>query len=448
MKTTRYNFNSGMTQDEIDSIINSLSVDIYEFSKIACMEGRAYGVKTLCDECDYDLNTCVRNNLIKALVAAQGLAESELGYNITPRYHTQEITSWRGAKIQTDFPGIESVNVMQEFSEIVDFGPFDISPYMIEDIEITQDISGNFCVAHVDATLITNPSKVIIRDENNRIYPQSIETGYPRKEAGEWLIPLSPKTMNPACDSELQFNVQHCMYMILETAIPVCDGDLVPVYPGTNQIIPMAKPLETIDGTPDTYRWWFHPWVLVDEAFYGEEVDLSAADLYKLMQTIEFRCIEEVECAPVVTYMTQCDACEFPTYEDVSVDAADIRIVNAKNGILRISLNHCAECTGHAVKVRFCYKTNPLYVNMREEILYIKDAIAHLAASELPLTNCGCTVPSDSFIGRAMSAYVDIRINPVTGETVTNTKYGNLHGQVLFKEKLSKVNHMSKLVKA
>jgi hypothetical protein len=60
-------------------------------------------------------------------------------------------------------------------------------------------------------------------------------------------------------------------------------------------------------------------------------------------------------------------------------------------------------------------------------------AISHLVAAELPLSVCECEIKS-GFIQMAQKPYSEVRVNPITGEMITNLKHGNLYGQLVYSE--------------
>jgi hypothetical protein len=448
MRVDRFDFDPFLSQNAVDNIINDMAVSLEMFSDIACLDGQAYGVSKACEDCGITMNWCLRRHMVRALVAAQSAAERAVGYNLTPRYH-QQVISWDGrSRIRTTWPGVEVVSVQLEYTDLAG-GPYAISPYIESEINISED--DGICIATADGTLVKNPNKVLVRNENHRLYPQFAAPGYPKKEDGNWLIALDE--MLTPCNCELDFSVQHCEYMILEIANPAgcAEGTVVPVYPDSNQVIPQALPSQDIGG--GMTRYWFNPWVLLDAAFAEEGADLLRAEFYKLLQEIEFKCVSEVELPPSVVFQVpDCPATSWET----STEGITLHIVDSRLGIIHVEHEdlRCGMC--HAVlntcgckyplSLSIGYKTNPELVGVSAEISTLKEAIAYLAAAELPMENCDCKIDK-GFIAKAQTPYTEIRINPMTGENIANLKHGNLYGQLVYDERVYKAPKITVPVK-
>lgn len=452
MYISQYDFNASVSQDDVDQIMNDLALNLDDFSKLACLDGRAYGVIKACGDCEIEINSCLRQHLVRKLASVQELIERSIGWNLTPRYHTQTIL-WDGrSRIQTSWPGVESVGLARSFASVPDYGPFDISPFIEQDIAVWDSGEGH-CIASFDASLTNNPNKAFIRDDAFRYYPTFSRPGLPMRSGDVWDVALDTVQVQvPACDIGGPFHVQHCDYMVLDVPNGTCeDGTMVPVYPDSNQIIPQARPAQAIPG--DETRYWFHPWVLVDAAFAGEDVDLLAGEFYKLLQEIEFKCMSEVACAPVVEF--QKEGCPATTWE---LDSEDItmHIVDARNGILHVEHAdlRCLYCSGslgscgcrYPLKLTFCYKTSPDVLGANSQLNSLKEAIGWGTAAELPMTICECRV-EQGFIAEAQKPYTTIRVNPVTGENLVDLKFGNLHGHLVFGERVHDAQKWRRLVK-
>jgi len=416
----------------------TLFVDIQEFARIACLDGRLYGVITRCDTCEIFLNECARNHLLNALQSNQAIVEKLLGYNLTEKYH-QEIQDWDGTSlIQTNWPGVEKISVKQIFEDIPGYGPFPISPYIQENLNLIDSGFG-FCIAEVDQTLVQNPAHIIIRNDEGTVIETQAVNGYPRRDGGNWQIALGNQSIAPACAETL--HAQSCKYMILDVTDHDCGDDsvLTPVYPGTDTPIPQAKPSEDIGG--GLRRFWFAPWVLVDSGFYEEEVNLILGEFYKLLPEISFKCVSEVEALPTVYAVsgTNCTT-NFSEISDISTDKTKFDLMNSRYGILQMQIKNTSFCQDNKApfKIEFYYKTNPNSFDLTEYLELIKEAIAYLTAAELPNEVCGCKMET-GFIATAQKAYTEIRINPVTGESIVNLEHGNLYGQLVFSEKIARV---------
>lgn len=416
----------------------SVFLGVQDFARIACLDGRLYGVIHKCDSCEITLNECIRNHLETALLSNLAIVERHLGYNVSPRYH-EEVHTWDGKSlIQTNWPGVEIINVKQQIVDIEDFGPFPISPYVQENLVLTDSGDG-YCIAEVSQDFIENPNHLIIRNTAGVAYETTIVDGYPRRDGNNWLIALVNRPTAPACDDIL--HAQSCKYMYLDVDDVVCenDGVLTPFYPGTEIEIPQIKPSEVIVG--DIRRFWFAPWVLVDPAFYGEEVNLELGEFYKLLPEIDFKCVEEIEALPIVYAVNETNCNEdFDEFSNLATADTRLDLLYSHYGIVQMEIKNDTFCHDNKApyKVKIFYKTNPAEFDVDQFLETIREAVVYLTAAELPLSICECAIKT-GFIATAQKAYTEVRINPITGESVVNLKHGNLYGQLVYAEKLLKV---------
>lgn len=437
MRIDRYIYNPSLSQSQVDAIANSLILPPSEFARIIAADGRMHGVETHRDRCDEDVGICVRERLFTLLVDAQQVAEQHLGFAFTERYLSETFRFDGDGRFQLS-PNIESVNVAQT---VTDLGGHTVSPYIESDITIS-DSGSDFCIAEVDVTLVDNPADVLIRDEDGLVYAQAAATGYPKRVDGVWHVPLGT-TIVPPCTSVKTFNVQHARYMILEVAEPECSGEIVPTYPGTTQKIPLAKETQTLDG--DVLQYWFHPWDLLDPAFFEDGADLEQGEFYKLLTTINLSCFVEAASLPVVTLVEQLSG---ETTFSTGEDETRIRILDAERGVVYIEYGNGTTCvSAKPFEVTVFYKVNPTIDHADISFGIIKDAIAYMAAANLPIKDCNCPAKID-YILLAQTPYDEVRINPVTGETILTPKdpVQNMYGKVIFWAKLGQIQSRRKLI--
>ena len=427
---------------DITLLSNSLLTTLESFSEIACLDGRVFGVETMCDSCNLDFNLCLRRRLLENLISNQGRVEREVGYTLTPRYHEQEIR-WDGVpgRFQLEWPGISEINVVPFVETLV--SGVSISPFVIEDAPVTDSGEG-FCLVELDYRYIDNPNHAVIRDATtNAIYPHQEVPHYPRRNGdGNWLVPLGKPAVPPCTDIEV--NIQHCKLMIVERTTPTCDGDVKIVRPGTDKIIPFAKP-SVVDGS--ITRYFLRPWSLVDDAFEDETIDLAeGAEFYKLLTEVDFICESSEEALPIVTKVN-C-GCELTgTTEDTTL--INVSILFAERGVIKIDYSEDATCLRYCsqpLKFKVYYKTDPDLLVNADSLLSLQEAIAYLTAAELPASSCGCTI-NEGFIADAQKTYAEYRINPMNGQVVANIKFNSLQGQLVFAEKLSKAYKFKKVTR-
>ena len=174
------------------------------------------------------------------------------------------------------------------------------SPFLLTelDVEVEEDVPcapdnrlGDVVYVTLDRTVVTNPNDVLLRSSlNNGVLPTLVIPGqFPRRDDdGNWQVALNVDVR--ALNDDEQINVQSTRFVYVNVT-PVEDTTLVPVYPGTTQMIEQARPVQTLDN--GDLRYWFFSYTLVDPAFYDEFVDLVQGEFYKLNLNIEFRSFTE-----------------------------------------------------------------------------------------------------------------------------------------------------------
>src|SRR5690606_3454887 len=171
-------------------------------------------------------------------------------------------------------------------------------------VEMTPSDDNRFCIAELDASVIDNPSKIILQDGTGTVFKQIEKRGFPRiNQDGNWEIAVDRSSDPTTCPESP--SAYHCHLAYADITPPTCEGDIVPVYPGTRQHIPLAKPVQTLSN--GNLRYWFNVWELVKPAFHDEIVSVSSGEYYKLLQTISFLCVSETEALPVVTCKKGCN---------------------------------------------------------------------------------------------------------------------------------------------
>lgn len=431
-------FDPSLTQSEVDDIINALAVNVYDFSNIACLEGRVYGVTTKCQNCNLEINYCLRNEIARKLYASQQLTERRLGYDISPQYHHAQIPFGYTGKIRLPHRNVIAVNVEQAHAVISGYESVTVNPYIQENITIQAD--GAYCIAVFSASLVDNPAKAIIRDENGRLYEQQEVATYPRRVAGNWQVPIMG--LSAPCDNGLEFNVQHCELIRVTMAKPTCTGRTLPVYPDSHQVIPTFKVED--DGVNLTL--WFHVWALARPEFMDDGIDFSRGDFYKLYDAIDIMCFTDVTKNATVT-VVESENCEWVFGTSTAVPNATI--LDGESGIVYVdaSLLTCSSCANPfshfcgqelPLYLNIWYKTSPTVMTKPFQFVAIRDAIAYYTAAELPVTACTCTI-TEGFIFQAQTSFVGEEINPFNGATIQRLDYRKIYGRLRYEELMSKV---------
>lgn len=428
MRISPSDLNMTVTQAQVDELVNGALVTLDDFSRIACMSGRVFGVATACETCEFDLNACARRNLLAQLLQSQYLVEQKVGYTLTPRY-IQETIEYNGGLMMTKWPGVAAINVRPLYALLG--GVVAVAPY-VQTNPAASNTSGS-CIVTLSGAVVDNPRSVILRGASGGLYPTIALNGYPRRNGANWEVMLDPSITGASCPEDLQ--VQHCQHVYVDVDLAACTGGtVVAVYPGTTQEIPFARPVQAMAG--NVKRYWFNVWSFVDPAFANESVDLVAGEFYKLDLRVQFACRTEVAAPPTIDCNPTCEACTPPEFP-----AATLKLMNRRSGTVEVCDHNCT-CTAcqedlpGPVKITFWYKTDPAVLDINPDLSSLGEAIAYLSAANLQTSTCGCKIEK-GFINDAQKAYTEVRINPVNGESVYNFEFGNLAGQLIFAERLS-----------
>lgn len=399
-----------------------------KWAEISSTDGYAFGAKTSCDSCDFPLQSALRRALISDLITNEALTEREIGFDLSKRYHVEEIM-WDGRqRIQLSRFGISEINVKEAITEL---GTFSISPFVATDIVPAQDmVMGDYYIT-VPGNVVDNPANVIIRNlpaEGGGAIEQEIQHGYPRRDGTDWLLSIGNK--NPSA-----VNIQHCKYMVLsvnDEDIICTDGEIYAVKPEDGSYIPFVKTVEITGGV----MYFFYAWSLIDPAFAEDEkIDLQAGQFWKLCTQIDLECSKSIEALPKV--MRNFSTCEdlFPFEEE---DGLIITQIN--DNIIDIRATCCgnftAYCKAHPIKIVISYRTDPALLKI--DLGNLAKGIVYLTAAELPFGVCNCEPPKYGFVATAQKSYGDLKINQATGSETYVMKYGNKYGQLVYAEAIQK----------
>lgn len=420
MLISSYDVDYTKTQDEIDALVNQLLLNTQEFSRIAGIDGRLFRVITHEDTCDSMANPCTQDSVQRSLISIQKLAEQYLGYELTDRYHYEEI-EWHGEEIvQLSNRGVVALNVIQSIGSSI--GEQAISPFVEEDL-ITYNDGGKYYV-DFRSDLAGNPLTMQPRNADNDYFKvESVQ-----RSGADWKANVSKVGA-----AGVSLDIQNPRLMIADLENPVCTGTVYPVYPGTNQKIPMAKPPEAIDV--DNTRYFFRPWMLVDPAFKDDTVNLEGGEFYKLLQSIDFKCFGEAEQASTVTITKKSGGIRV---FETGTETLTIDIIDADRSILYVQYGTECESAIHSseppIKLKVYYKTSPDAVVDSGPMAKIMEAIAYYVAAEIPLEICECPDFRDKgFIHNAQKSITELKLNPITGEIIsvpgknpTENQYGKM----------------------
>lgn len=457
-------FDSSMTANEVYQLVNTLPIGYSTLAQQMHYWGRLFGVITgEVNEQDWDefvVNQCLRDSIWSTLRTVAEEAENFLGYDVSRRYHNV-ITGFVDFNTNVRVrPGIEKVDYAPTFTSIPDTETVSISPFLIENITAVAD--GQRYYILVSDAIVDNPNDIIIRRSTDYGVYTPDASRRPTKVGNNWKIYIDNQP-TPYNGTDLLV-IQSVKYVYVDITPPtVVDGELVPVFYGTNQIIPQAKPPQTL--VSGKTRYWFYIWTMVDPAFYNRPVDLVAAEFYKLVPFISFSKYSEEKIYGELTITGDCCA-------DCGGNESKFRvstsIVDARRGVVSFKIDgqlfdddgdgvyerldsSCTDCTSRMLcpnlqyELRFSYITNPIYLDesLRMAISQINQAILYRVAADLPMVDCGCwlnpTGEKLGFIARQQEVFGSTSTNSFTGTTSVTFHYGDLRGQKAYAERMSKV---------
>lgn len=413
-----------ITQSEIDILINNLAVDLSDFSRFACADGRMFGVKTDCDTCDLNIVECVRKDLAHQLVTSQLDVEAKVGHPITDRY-VDEYIEIHDDIIRLKYPFVSKIGVEERYTLI---GKYVLSPYILPSV-LLSDSGFGFCYVELDA-VVKNPNKVKIFHNGNEVLKSDGDGTYPKKVDGKWRIALDSQTLS-LCSERV--DVSYCSLVYID--VPDCAGLVVPTYGGGKQHIPQARDSEIV--STGVRRFWFNLWEFVDADFQDEQIDLAAGEFWKLNLNVDFYCVTEVEAA-IQLYCG--DGCKESDAVEVYLD-----LIDKKNGLVKIcDTNACTVGCSNLEKKRLRVKYKVSYKECGHTLNFteICEAIIYLSAANLQLSGCSCKIEK-GLISDAQKAYYSSRTDTF-GNTSVDYRYGNLHGHFRFREIMDRTGSFSR----
>jgi hypothetical protein len=447
-------------------LLNMMPVSYEDFAAYTHLYGRMYGVITGEERGitgpdgehlrGFVANACLRDALYRNLLTISEATEQKIGYKLSERYLTLDIT-WRGAdKILSPVPGLERLEVTRNWYEIEDESALvTINYYTEQDLILFED--AGVLIARVSRTLFANPAFVYLYDETEGkmldIDKQHLR--YAERDGGDWLLPIITNvTAAVVTDTVHAFHQRHLEITVIDpdTSTLPESGEIKPVYPGTNQIIP-HEIINAEDGET-TYR--FPLYVLVNSDFADDDdaIIWRRFETYKFYDKFELRyVVEEAEYLQMI--WTEGDEQTIYQYDPDDPDEATLPrlkavISDAANGTIHLYANdyllrdlmpywyQACNCRDRkmpqSVTLRIPLKVNPDYLSARhkQQIDVGRTAIISKVAAELPMEDCGCSETQIGFIYEQQKPYGKTYLNPYTGIEVVSTDYGMRHGQRIY----------------
>lgn len=474
-------FRPSWTQAQVDQYINEMPVPALNFAVMSSLFHRFYGVLNGSNDGErqavqdpgidntsmtpdrYILNACARYAYPRIANSVLSELESVVGYHLTPRYVTETIPFQSSHhKLISQYPGVERLNVGRVWTTLPDLQEVEVYPFVQELTTADNTVvypfgdGGLTPAARVSDQLVKNPNDVIIRNESGAIFPWFSDSGHmlSRTLGSYWQLPLA---VNRRAYSGEDLLVQHKKFVYVDILAPTLPtgATIYPVYPGSTQIIPQAKPMQiVIDGDDTLWRFWFYVYTLVHPDFVSETVDLQVGEFYKLYPFISFKYAMDTTVDPqlVVTYGDE----EIVLTPDEDTAYPKLTLVNQAYGIFHFNYDSCANfidrwCKCHdtpeTIMLRYSYKTNPDFLpdRYKNQIGRLLDAAAARIAADLPTEDCGCDVPW-GFIKEKKGALPHQTFSDVSGNVIDRFRYGTAFGQLEYANMLANAARYSRPV--
>jgi hypothetical protein len=430
------------TNDELDEILNTLGMTMYDFARRADLYELMFGVKTGSMRSkqpqisEIAANTCLRQALLELLVSVSMEAEKYVGFVLKERYVAEEFPFTFDFKEEGGYAGIETMNVTRSWEAVAGLSSVPVVYKLID--PVTIDETGGYPRAILSRAIITNPRNIWLRREDGGGAFGESSTGEIEivDDAGvsSWSVPIDQAVDSYQTGEAVYAHDRQYAYVDI-TPPTLAEGEtLEPVYPDSNLIIPQARRMQVLEN--GDHRYWFYVYTLVRaEMSYEDEIDLVSAlpEFWKLLEAIEFRKWSEVS-APLILTVTQGDQIDTYTFDQASPDAATIKatLVSSNNGIFHISTDPCFSIEKHcgywptSMSVKVYYKVSPtkLHDIFRNQISRILQAISYRVAAEMPINSCRCKMESGFIEENRMET------GKVTRNIYTNTESYNIaYGQ-------------------
>lgn len=355
------------------------------------------------NKCDSLIPASLLRDLENGLKQAQAVTEAELGYALEGSFGYKKI-SIEDANYAYRFqikPGTSRINIRQNETF---YGEYSVSPFLLQNVEVTP--AGTYVTVSLSTSIVANPDTLLFKDPTNGKIIKTQQIGvYPYRSAGSWVVALD-KIPNGDTVHVIDLN-----YMYVD--IPDEDKVLVARDASGNEIT-QAKPNQLLNS--GERRYWFYLWSLLDREF--TEANLYEGEFYKLLENISFWELTETE---------------------VSVpDNLEIELLDSEHGVIEAKLTDCSNTTFPYEFIVY-YEYDPSIFLSEAFQSVVKNALCYLAAANLRLEDCeGCEV-RNGFIREAQRPYTEVRTNTLTFEQAHIMKYGSLHGQLVYAERIASV---------
>jgi len=395
---------------EREELLNTLPMNLVDFSRRSDMYALLFGMRigsTRTKDSHIDpivANSCLRQSVLDLLVSVAGETENLVGYLMRDRYVTEEVPFIFDKKLETTFGGVETMNVTRTWESVAGLDAVIVNYKTVDDPTVEED--ANKAYAHLPVSEVPNPRNIWIRKEvgDGAFATPAGEEPQWVANAGDpyWRVPLDTAPTKFVTGTVIYTHDRQYVYCDITPPTLAVGETLAPVYPGTNLMIPLARPVDVLPN--NDHRYWFYVYTMIlPDLYYDTEIDLENAspEFWKLFPTIEFKKWYETT-APMTVTVTIGDQVDSYEFDPDSPTTASIKavLISSENGVYHFSVDPCftfeAHCgyTPTSVTATIRYKVSPSLLGQqyKKQINRIVQAMSYKVAAEMPMLSCECLI--------------------------------------------------------
>jgi len=394
--------------DETIELLNTLPMNMVDFARRSDMYGLLFGMKigsTRTKDSHIEpvpANSCLRQSVLDLLVSVASESEKQVGFLMRDRYITEEVPFIFDKKLETTFSGVETMNVVRTWATVTGLDAVTVNYKTVDDPTVEE--VGDKAYAHLPVSEVPNPRNIWMRKEVG-----DGAFGIPADEAPQWIanagdpywrVPLNTSSEKFATGEVIYSQDRQYVYADITPPTLESGETLAPVYPGTNLMIPSARPVDVLSS--GDHRYWFYVYTLIlPDLYYDDEINLEDAppEFWKLFPAVEFRKWSETS-APMTVTVTMGDQEDSYEFDPDSPTTASIKavLVSQENGIYHFSIDpsftfesHCGYTpTSITAIIRYKVSTDLLGIQYKRQINRIVQAMSYKVAAEMPMESCEC----------------------------------------------------------
>ncbi len=436
---------------ELVELLNTLPVNPVDFSRKSDTYELMFGVKTgsyRSKDSHNDpivANSCLRQALLELLVSVSGESEKLVGFLMRDRFIEEEVPVVFGKKLEANFAGISAMNVVRTWESVAGLSDLSIV-YKTVDPAVVEEISTKH-YAQLPVSEVPNPHNVWIRKEATDgafLVPEN-EPPQWIANAGDpyWLVPLDTSPITWELGDVLYVNDKQYAYVDITPPVLESGETLAPVYPGTDLMIPLARPVDILDS--GDHRYWFYVYTLVlPDLYYDEIINLEDGppEYWKMRRLVDFKKWYETS-SPMEVTVTIGDQSDTYSFDPLDTTNPTINavLVSEELGIYHFSIDPCFSFETHcgytptSVTAKIQYKVSPslLGIQYKRQIARITQAMSYKVGAELPMLNCECMMET-GFLAQQRRETGTVKRNMFTNVEEFKIGYSNRIGNDAYRD--------------